>query len=208
LSIKMATDLMNNKALDCCLVIGAEEADWILCDAYHKWRFLRAQPPIELFRNPPRGTILSEGAGAVLIAREGEVEVDKIQCGGNFSHREDATGILRRILLDLDKESFCIIGSANGTFVDLAEESALRREHPGAPVYTPKQALGESVGASAMWQVIAGAQCLRTRCLPPLLPIGSGSRFTGFSRREIPGRNAIILSCGLNEQAAGLLLSA
>src|SRR5437773_5274371 len=64
LAIKMASDLMENKSLEACLIIGAEEADWILCDAYHKWRLIKKDPPIELFRDPPRGTILSEGAGA------------------------------------------------------------------------------------------------------------------------------------------------
>src|SRR5437764_526629 len=41
LAIKMASDLMENKSLDACLIIGAEEADWILCDAYRQWRLLR-----------------------------------------------------------------------------------------------------------------------------------------------------------------------
>src|SRR5207302_6100174 len=49
LAIKMAYDLLESGALDFCLVVGAEEADWILCDAYHKWRLLKKEPPIELF---------------------------------------------------------------------------------------------------------------------------------------------------------------
>jgi hypothetical protein len=61
----MAEDLMTDPELDRCLLVGAEEADWLLCDAYHKWRLLRSAPPIEPFRIPPRGTILSEGAGEI-----------------------------------------------------------------------------------------------------------------------------------------------
>ena len=41
LALKMAEDLMANPELDRCLVVGAEEADWLLCDAYRKWRLLR-----------------------------------------------------------------------------------------------------------------------------------------------------------------------
>ncbi|MEP6973985.1 MAG: beta-ketoacyl synthase N-terminal-like domain-containing protein, partial [Spartobacteria bacterium] len=36
LALQMAEDLMANPELDRCLVVGAEEADWLLCDAYRK----------------------------------------------------------------------------------------------------------------------------------------------------------------------------
>ena len=50
LALKMAEDLMASETLDHCLVVGAEEADWLLCDAYRKWRLLRSAPPIEPFQ--------------------------------------------------------------------------------------------------------------------------------------------------------------
>src|SRR5216117_978641 len=50
-AIKMAKDLMDNEALDYCLVVGTEEIDWILCDAYRRWRLLRQAPPIEPYGN-------------------------------------------------------------------------------------------------------------------------------------------------------------
>src|SRR5204862_1448494 len=67
LAIKMAEDVMANATFDYCLVVGAEEVDWLLCDAYRRWRLLRFEPPVEPFRQPARGMILSEGAGAVLL---------------------------------------------------------------------------------------------------------------------------------------------
>src|SRR6478609_4009409 len=92
LALKMAEDLMLSDALDYCLVVGAEEADWLLADAYHKWRLLRAAPPVEPFQQPPRGTILSEGAGAILLSSEGRasarpsncITIEKIAGGTNF----------------------------------------------------------------------------------------------------------------------------
>jgi 3-oxoacyl-(acyl-carrier-protein) synthase len=206
LAMKMASDLLDNGALESCLVVGAEEADWLLCDAYHKWRLLKKEPPIELFRDPPRGMILSEGAGAVLLARQGAVEIDAIDAGGNFSQRREAKKIVRRILHNLADEQVCIISSANGTFIDLAEQKAIERESASALVYSVKPALGESVGASALWQVIAGAQGLRTKRLPqmPHLPQHIGLNFPASD--EIACTKAIILSCGLNQQAAGLRL--
>src|SRR5207342_189717 len=84
LALKMAEDLMANPELDRCLVVGAEEADWLLCDAYRRWHLLRAQPPIEPFARPPKGMILSEGAGAVVLTREGSLKIERIHPGGNF----------------------------------------------------------------------------------------------------------------------------
>lgn len=207
LAMKMASDLLDNGALDYCLVVGAEEADWLLCDAYHKWRLLKSEPPIEPFHDPPRGMILSEGAGAVLVARQGAVQIDAIDAGGNFSQRRDAKEIVRRILHDLADEHVCVVASANGTFVDLAERDAIERELPSALVYSAKPALGESVGASALWQIIAGAQALRTKRLPqmPHSPQHIGLKFP--TPGEISCAKAIILSCGLNQQVAGLRLS-
>src|SRR5437868_11831171 len=207
LAMKMASDLLDNGELEACLVVGAEEADWLLCDAYHRWRLLKNEPPLEPFHDPPRGMILSEGAGAVLLARQGAVEIDAIDAGGNFSQRREANEIVRRILHDLADEHACVIASANGTFVDLAERNAIEQELPGALVYSAKPALGESVGASALWQTIAGAQALRTKRLPqmPHLPQHIGLNFPASD--EIACTKAIILSCGLNQQAAGLRLS-
>jgi 3-oxoacyl-(acyl-carrier-protein) synthase len=203
LAIRMASDLLDNPRLDACLIVGAEEADWILCDAYHKWRLLKKAPPVELFHDPPCGMILSEGAGAVLLARKGAVRIDAIDPGENFYHRSEANEVVQRILHRLAAEKALVIGSANGTFVDLAEQRALGSELPKAIVYSPKRALGESVGASAIWQTIVAAESLRTKQLPQMPDAGP------YTRREVDvsGGRAIVLSCGLSQQAAGLRLS-
>jgi len=196
LAAKMAADVIENERLDGCLIVGAEEADWLLCDAYHKWRLLRKKPPIELFSDPPRGTILSEGAGAIFLGGKGDVQIEAIDAGGNFSQRAQAGKIAQQILHRLADHNACLIASANGTFVDLAERTAIEKELPEAIVYSPKAAIGESVGASALWQIIVAARALRTNRLPST----SGAR-------EIACKKAIVISCGLNQQAAGLRLS-
>src|SRR3989440_1128294 len=81
-AIKMAEDLMANEALDHCLVVGTEEVDWLLCDAYRRWRLLRSAPPIEPFSKQQHGMILSEGAGAILLAREGPFTIECAHPGG------------------------------------------------------------------------------------------------------------------------------
>ncbi len=209
-AINMADELMKNEALDYCLIVGTEEVDWLLCDAYRQWRLLRMAPPIEPYSNQNRGMILSEGAGAVLLARNGPVSIERVHPGGYFSKRTEAEKILKTILNELcQTESDLVISSANGTFIDGAESQALRQVLPNASVYTVKPALGESVGAAGLWQVIAAAQALRSGEVPPVLHAGSSVPL-GLSRsrtRLANARRAIVLSCGLNQQAAGLRLA-
>src|SRR5437773_9712860 len=104
-AIKMAEDMMANDGLDYCVVVGAEEVDWLLCDAYRRWRLLRSAPPIEPF-GQRRGMILSEGAGAVVLAhlpRRSTAEVgeklsvvESAHPGGNFPKRVEAEKISER----------------------------------------------------------------------------------------------------------------
>jgi 3-oxoacyl-(acyl-carrier-protein) synthase len=207
LGIKMASELLETGAANHCLVVAAEEADWLLFDAYHKWRLLKSSPPLEPFSDPPRGTILSEGAGAVLLSAEGKVKIDSISPGGNFSHQRDAIEVVNRVLQDVRDQAACIVASANGTFVDLAEREAIRQEAPQSIVYSPKSPLGESVGASGLWQVIVAACALAGKQLPPMLHAAKNTGLRFPSREAEVGPAAIVSSCGLNQQAAGLRLS-
>src|SRR5882724_9096972 len=90
MAIKMAEDVMMDKSLDCCLVVGTEEVDWLLCDAYRRWRLLRSAPPIEPFCKQKRGMILSEGAGAILLARDGPITIEGAHPGGCYGKRAQA----------------------------------------------------------------------------------------------------------------------
>jgi 3-oxoacyl-(acyl-carrier-protein) synthase len=194
LALKMAEDLMADDAFDYCLVVGAEEADWLLCDAYRKWRLLRSAPPIEPFQQPARGTILSEGAGAVLISRQGKIRIEKISAGTNFRKQREASDAIEMVFAELcTTPPDFVAASANGTFVDAAENAAIQKHSPKARVYSVKGALGESVGASSLWQTIAAAQALITQ--------------------KLPGENAVlqtalVSTCGLNQQVAGLRINA
>src|SRR5437016_2777647 len=209
-AIKMAEDMMANETLDYCLVVGTEEIDWLLCDAYRRWRLLRMAPPIEPFSKQSRGMILSEGAGAIVLARDGFVTIERAHPGGHFRRRAEAEKILKRILCDLGQiEIDFVVSSANGTFVDQAESQALQEIIPNALVYTVKPALGEGVGAAGLWQIILAAQALHSEEVPPVLHADHSVRLRlSFSRTPIPSaRRAIVLSCGLNQQAAGLRLA-
>ncbi|MEQ1862114.1 MAG: beta-ketoacyl synthase N-terminal-like domain-containing protein [Chthoniobacteraceae bacterium] len=104
---------------DRVLVVGCEELDWIVCQAFHDWR---------LDREP-----LSEGAGAVLLAREGPLTITTTT-GVPFLRRADAEAALRAAIGGASAE--VTIGSQSGQ-------------------------LGDAPGASALWQVIYAALALR-----------------------------------------------
>ena len=187
LALKLAEDLIASSDLDACLVVAAEEIDPLVCEAYRQWRFLRDP------RKPDngRGMIMSEGAGAVLLRRSnGGSEIDQIVPGANFFRRSEASVRLDWVVARLKNEIGFCVGSANGTFIDRAERAAVGG---GMPLYSPKIALGESVGASAFWQLITAAKALETGTLPASLkpPVHS---------------HALVLACGLNQQTGGLTL--
>ena len=188
LALKAADDLLASTACDACLVVAAEEIDPLVCEAYRQWRLLRdpRRPGSE------RGMIVSEGAGAVLLQRgSGDYEIVKIDAGTNFFRRAEAAKKLRQTVDRLgETPRACCVGSANGTFVDRVERSALGEN---AKVYSPKFALGDSIGASVLWQLIVAAQALRTEKLPE-------------TPEPVRGSRALVLACGVNQQLGGLAL--
>ena len=209
-AVTMAEELMENNALDYCLVVGAEEVDWLLCDAYRRWRLLRKAPPIEPFNEQHRGMLLSEGAGAIVLAREGFVTIEHAHPGGYFRKQAESAKTLEDILRVLGQvEIDLVVSSANGTFVDHAESQALQEIVPNALVYTGKPALGESVGAAGLWQLILAAQALRSKEVPPVLHGDRRSRLR-ISRLRTPianVRHGIVLSCGMSQQASGVRIA-
>ena len=187
LALKLAEDLIASSDLDACLVVAAEEIDPLVCEAYRQWRFLRDPKKPET----GRGMIMSEGAGAVLLKRSnGGSEIDQIVPGANFFRRSEASARLGSVVARLKNEIGFCIGSANGTFIDRAERAAVGDE---LPLYSPKIALGESVGASVFWQLITAAKALETGTVP------------GSSKPPV-NSHALVLACGLNQQTGGLTL--
>src|SRR6266849_2492109 len=162
------------------------------------WRLLRLEPPVEPFNEVAKGMILSEGAGAVLLAREGLIKIESTHASGYYRKRDEAEDVLKRILCDLIKgESGFIIASANGTFIDEAECRAISQVIPDAVVYTAKPALGESVGAGGLWQVIVGGQALRHGELPPLLHVTSKIPLRISASRAVASRFCLCKSAFL-----------
>jgi 3-oxoacyl-(acyl-carrier-protein) synthase len=155
--------------------------------------------------------ILSEGAGAILLSRKASIRIDVVLSGGNFVRRKDAAAGLRKLFADFkgDAGAELVIASANGTFIDVAERTAILECFPDALVYTPKPALGESVAAGSLWQVICAAKALSDQQLPPVLNVAkdNGVRINRRRLDNLKMRRALVSVCGLNQQFAGMKLS-
>lgn len=142
--------------VDRCLVVGCEELDWILSEAYRDWRLTR--------------TPLAEGAGAILLSREGDTVIET-HPGCAFFRQGEARTALKSVLDDLSEMAGAetIISCANGSFVDRPERELCMTRFGSAEMITPKQSLGEAPGASGLWQVITAALALRNGAGPNVL---------------------------------------
>jgi 3-oxoacyl-(acyl-carrier-protein) synthase len=133
-----------------------------------------------------------------LLAREGAVAVERIHPGGNFERQRELVRQLDAIgsVLKDDREVDLFVASANGTFIDAAEERMAAHHFPQAAIYAPKASLGESVAAGGLWQVVCAALALRRQEWPATL----GKTGAALER-------AVVTTCGMNQQVAGLTLA-
>jgi hypothetical protein len=140
--------LIMQPELDHCLVVGTEEADWLLSDAFASWRMATNQDQFEVYGRT-HGTIFGEGAAAVLLGRTGALEISCSSPGQPFFSVRDseavASELFGRLLTEEPPEM--IVSSANGTFADEVERKVFGRLSPFIPVYAPKPPVG-ALGAS------------------------------------------------------------
>ncbi|HEX8297337.1 MAG TPA: beta-ketoacyl synthase N-terminal-like domain-containing protein [Chthoniobacteraceae bacterium] len=141
-ALHFASQLLALGSVDHCVVVGAEECDWILCEAYRTWRL--AQLP------------LAEGAAAVVLSRAGRWRV-QTHPGQPFLRRKEAAAALDLVLENDAGRVDLVVASAGGSFVDRLEAAVLHARHPKARTFFPKHSLGEAPGASALIQTVFAA---------------------------------------------------
>jgi len=187
-ALKFAEQLLATDDLDHVVVVGSEECDWILCEAYRDWRLARGP-------GGQRGALLAEGAAAVVLAREGKIAL-QVHAGLPVFHQRDGEAVLTRLIGELSPagDIDAVIGSANGTFVDEQERRALAARLPQAAVYFPKTAFGETLGGSALLQIVTGALALQYGTLPGV-PAGG---------KKI--ESVLVSALGFNQQASAAVL--
>ena len=148
--VSLGAQWLEEDRVDACLVIGAEEINWILADAL--WQL-------------ERPAILTAGAGALCLCRELErssgVELAAITDAHTYSSRKKRIQAARAMRSQLGKispgELLCD-SAGGGPHADAAELTAWR-DWTG-PRLSPKRVLGEGLMAAAAWQCVAACDAL------------------------------------------------
>ncbi|HKM57474.1 MAG TPA: beta-ketoacyl synthase N-terminal-like domain-containing protein [Chthoniobacterales bacterium] len=191
--------------LDRCLVVGTEEADWLLADAFASWRMAGKTDQFEVYGRPT-GTIFGEGAAAVLIGRTGQLAITESSPGVPFWSIRESEPAARAVFGEPDPDSFpeFIVSSANGTFVDEAERKVFNEVYESVPVYAPKPAIGDALGASGLLQVVLAVFALRHQELPGT--VAAGSKLPSINRQTRPcaASQALVTCVGFNHQVNAL----
>ena len=174
--LSVAAGWLLDRRVDSCLVIGAEEMDWIVADG---------------FRHFSRGVVLAEGAGAVHLRRgsgevgatsRGSVRLHSITDPHHFLRGESRERAARKVTAELpapaSRHLLCD-GIQDVRRFDQAEEAAWYA-WPGTRL-SPKRCLGEGLTAAAAWQCVAAIDALQ--------------------RRQFPAASISVIGC--NQQAIG-----
>lgn len=143
--LALAADWLTQDRIDGCLVVGAEEFDWLISEAFH------------LFS---RQATIGEGSGALYLTRKPgtapSIELEAVTSPQLFLEggaRRDATAAARA-QLGATQEHSLLCDSAQGVTQLDADEAAVWADWQGAR-FSPKRLLGEGFMAAAAWQCVA-----------------------------------------------------
>lgn len=202
-ALGLAQQLLASGQAEHCVVVGAEELDWVLAEAYRTWALAGASLEAGVpYARPARGALLAEAGAAVVLSRTGRgPTLNAVHPGVPFAARKDISAALARVVAETPGAAAAelVVGSANGSALDAAEAQVLAQTFPQTPTFAPKAAWGEAMGAGALQQLIAAALALQHGVLPPTA--------SGATAGPLAARTALVLCTGLNMQAAGALLS-
>lgn len=174
--LALASDWLLNDDVDGCLIVGAEELDWLTAAA------------LKLFQ---RDSIYCEGAGAVYVRRDAgglHARLKAVSDPQSFSRKQNPGQAAGRMRAQLDsvipkcrpERTTLLCDGLQGIVHCDAAEAAAWRDWPGGRL-SPKRILGEGLMASSAWQCVAALDALRQ------------SRYSA----------AIVSVVGCNQQAIG-----
>ncbi len=147
--IDLAAEWLERGDVDGCLVVAAEEIDWLSSEA---------------LRHYSRDFLPAEGAGAIYLdSAGGPVLLHHLPdpLPYNSHARQSAAGGIRQALDVTDDGHTLLIDSQSGIRRFDFPESAAWSDWSG-PRWSPKLVLGESMGAATAFQVVAAVQALNS----------------------------------------------
>ena len=156
-ALATASDLLHSGEADRCLVVAAEELDWITCEGYRRWKLIAAASS--------HGAVLTEGAVALVLGppSPAHVQIARVHPGKTLRRHSSARQTFRRVLDELadGKTPDLAVVSASGTRSGILEESLVRESFPGTRLLSPKRFAGEAFAVSSLLQCLCAWQELR-----------------------------------------------
>ncbi len=173
-ALKTASVWLRQERVKQVLVLGAEEFDPIVLDAYRHARWLR------------RGTgfLTSEGAAGVLVraARpEDALTITRARDGVVYRSKKEAAAASERLWRDVDPALPCYRSAQHNWFGPLEKKATGNR--PTVPIDDPPY-LGEAFTASAAWHTLRALTTLTDRLPPLLLPVWGLNHQLGLLEME------------------------
>jgi 3-oxoacyl-[acyl-carrier-protein] synthase II len=143
-ALHTARDWMQSGQVQQCLVIGAEEADWLSSEA--------------LTYYDKRG-IATEGAGALLLALEGDgPRISQVIGPHIYHHQQERQEQLQRTVSSLQSiGDAMLIDSAVGNARRDKDEQAAWARRADAHTLSPAKVLGEGMGSASALQLVLAA---------------------------------------------------
>jgi 3-oxoacyl-(acyl-carrier-protein) synthase len=152
--IALAADWLTTQRVEACVVVGAEEMDWLAADA------------VPLFH---RQMVVSDGAGAVYLksapAQKPGARLAAISDAHLFSQRQsraqaarNARGELKQSHHSRPEPELLCDGIQGVARLDRDEQAAW--DDWGGPRLSPKNILGEGYMAASAWQCVAAVDAL------------------------------------------------
>jgi 3-oxoacyl-(acyl-carrier-protein) synthase len=150
--LALAAQWLADDKMDACVVVGAEETDWIVADA------------MKLFQ---RDAVHSAGAGAVLLKKNSGgalAELSAVTDSFPFTQTQGRADAAQKMRAQFPPgaRSELLCASAQKIFGNDAAENLAWKNWAGARLF-PKAVLGEAFAASAAWQCVAACGAIRQR---------------------------------------------
>jgi hypothetical protein len=177
-ALKTAAIWLQKKRVKQVLILGAEEFDPVVLDAYRSARWLRRQ-------NPGNGFLTSEGAAGILVRRAGREDALRIttaQDGSIYRTKKEAASAAERLLSKSDPALPCYRSAQHNWLGSLEKKATEKR-----PIVSldDRPYLGEAFTASAAWHTLRALAAITPQLPHLLLPVWGLNHQFGLLELEI-----------------------
>jgi 3-oxoacyl-(acyl-carrier-protein) synthase len=176
-ALQAASVWLRNERVRQVLVLGAEEFDPVVLDAYRSARWLRRH-------NSAPGFLTSEGSAGILVRRAGPEDARKITTardGSIYRTKKEAASAAEHLLGESDPTLPCYQSARHNWLGSLEKNATANRTV--VPI-EDQPYLGEAFTASAAWHTLRALNCLNHHLPRLLLPVWGLNHQLGLLEME------------------------